>query len=122
MEKAKAAYTELIAASPADAPWVDAVKQELASLGAPCRSRAGARPDRTRGDCRHGGRPRQPPGGQGGTADEWARLMRSYAVLGQRDKAMAAARRARQALAQDAAGLKTIDTMAQELKLTDAQP
>ena len=48
--------------------------------------------------------------------------MRSYAVLGQRDKAVAAAQRAREALAQDAAGLKTIDTMAQELKLTDARP
>jgi cytochrome c-type biogenesis protein CcmH len=35
---------------------------------------------------------------------------------------MAAARRAREALAQDGAALKTIDTMAQELKLTDAQP
>jgi cytochrome c-type biogenesis protein CcmH len=57
---------------------------------------------------------------QGGTADEWARLMRSYAVLGQRDKAEAAARRARQALAQDNAGLKTIEAMARELKLTDA--
>jgi cytochrome c-type biogenesis protein CcmH len=59
---------------------------------------------------------------QGGNAEEWARLMRSYAVLGQRDKAAAAAQRARQALAQDDAGLKTIDTMARELKLTDAQP
>jgi cytochrome c-type biogenesis protein CcmH len=59
---------------------------------------------------------------QGGTVDEWTRLMRSYAVLGQRDKAAAAALQARRALAQDEAALKTIDTMAQELKLTDAQP
>jgi cytochrome c-type biogenesis protein CcmH len=59
---------------------------------------------------------------QGGSADDWARLMRSYAVLGQRDKAADAAQRARQALAQDDAGLKTIDMMARELKLTDAQP
>jgi cytochrome c-type biogenesis protein CcmH len=59
---------------------------------------------------------------EGGTADDWARLMRSYAVLGQRDKAMAAAQRAREALAQNDAALRTIDTMAQELKLTDAQP
>jgi len=59
---------------------------------------------------------------QGGTAEEWARLMRSYAVLGQRDKAAIAAKRAREALAQDDTALRTIDTMAQELKLTDAQP
>jgi cytochrome c-type biogenesis protein CcmH len=35
---------------------------------------------------------------------------------------MAAAQRAREALAQNDAALRTIDTMAQELKLTDAQP
>jgi cytochrome c-type biogenesis protein CcmH len=59
---------------------------------------------------------------QGGTAEEWARLMRSYVVLGQRDKAVAAAQRARQALAQDDRAVKAIDTMARELKLTDAEP
>jgi len=48
--------------------------------------------------------------------------MRSYTVLGQRDKAAAAAERARRALANDEAGLKTIDAMARDLKLTDAQP
>jgi cytochrome c-type biogenesis protein CcmH len=124
IEKAKAAYAELLSTSPADAPWVGAVQQELASLGAPQAATGPA------------GEPRIGPEAiagmvaglasrleaQGGTAEEWARLMRSYAVLGQRDKAMAAARRAREALAQDNAALKTIDTMAQELKLTDAQP
>ncbi|WP_442931946.1 c-type cytochrome biogenesis protein CcmI [Microvirga sp. CF3016] len=121
VDKAKAAYAQLLASSPPDAPWVEAVKQELAALDVP----AG-----------QGGENRIGPEAiagmvaglasrleaQGGTAEEWARLMRSYAVLGQRDKAMAAARRAREALAQDSAALKTIDTMAQELKLTDAQP
>ena len=58
---------------------------------------------------------------QGGTADEWARLMRSYVVLGQRDKAVAAAQRARQALAQDDSAVRAIDTMARDLKLTDAE-
>jgi cytochrome c-type biogenesis protein CcmH len=48
--------------------------------------------------------------------------MRSYVVLGQRDKAAAAAQRARQALAQDEAALKTIEAMARDLKLTDAEP
>lgn len=121
IDKAKTAYAQLLASSPPDAPWVDAVKQELAALDAPASQ---------------GGENRIGPEAiagmvaglasrleaQGGTAEEWARLMRSYAVLGQRDKAMAAARRAREALAQDSAALKTIDTMAQELKLTDAQP
>ena len=67
VEKAKAAYTELLSASPADAPWVDAVKQELARpRRAACGSRAGRDVrDRAGGDRRHGGRPREPPGSPG---------------------------------------------------------
>jgi len=123
VEKAKAAYAELLSSSPPDAPWIDAVKQELATLDIP--QVAGP-----------AGQPQIGPEAiagmvaglasrleaQGGTAEEWARLMRSYAVLGQRDKAVAAAQRAREALSQDNDALKTIDMMAQELKLTDAQP
>ncbi len=123
-DKAKTILQDLLASSPADAPWVDAVRQELAALGAPQPEAATA------------GAPQIGPEAiagmvaglasrleaQGGSAEEWARLMRSYAVLGQRDKAAEAAKRAREALAQDTQGLKTIDTMAQELKLTDAQP
>jgi len=124
-EKAKAAYAELLSISPADAPWVPLVQEQLARLGSPPAAPGAAAP------------PQQPQIGsedimrmvsglaerleaQGGSAEEWARLMRSYAVLGQRDKAEAAARRARQALAQDGEGLKTIEAMARELKLTDA--
>jgi cytochrome c-type biogenesis protein CcmH len=122
-EKAKAAYREMLSLAPPGAPWVEAVKQELSALGGP-------QPDAGQGESQIG--PEAIAGmvaglasrleTQGGSAEEWARLMRSYAVLGQRDKAAAAARRAREALAQDADALKTIDTMAQELKLTDAQP
>ncbi|MFC4174669.1 c-type cytochrome biogenesis protein CcmI [Microvirga sp. GCM10011540] len=121
-DKAKAAYEELLAVSPADAPWTPLVKEQLARLGAPQAAPA------------QSGEPQMGPEdilrmvsglaerleSQGGSAEEWARLMRSYAVLGQRDKAEAAARRARQALAKDDSGLKTIETMARELKLTDA--
>ncbi|MGO4525573.1 c-type cytochrome biogenesis protein CcmI [Microvirga sp. 2MCAF35] len=124
VERAKAAYTELLSSSPPDAPWVEAVKQELAALGAPQMATVPT------------GEPQIGPEAiagmvaglasrleaQGGTAEEWARLMRSYAVLGQRDKAVAAAQRARESLAQDKDALNTIDMMAQELKLTDAQP
>ena len=121
-DKAKTILQQLLASSPADAPWTDAVRQELAALGAP-ESASIAEPQIG---------PEAIAGmvaglasrleAQGGTAEEWARLMRSYAVLGQRDKAADAAKRAREALAQDTQALKTIDTMAQELKLTDAQP
>ena len=124
VEKAKTAYTELLSASPADAPWVDAVRQELVALGAPAPeagqgATSGIGPEAIAGMVAGLASRLE---AQGGSAEEWARLMRSYAVLGQRDKAVAAADRARVALAQDAAGLKTIDTMARELKLTDARP
>ncbi|MBA1158039.1 c-type cytochrome biogenesis protein CcmI [Microvirga mediterraneensis] len=124
VEKAKSAYTELLSSSPPDAPWVEAVKQELAALGAPQAANPASESQRIGPEAIAGmvaglaGRLES----QGGTAEEWARLMRSYTVLGQRDKAVAAARRAREALAQDKDALKTIDMMAQELKLTDAQP
>jgi cytochrome c-type biogenesis protein CcmH len=124
IEKAKAAYAELLSTSPADAPWIGAVKQELASLGAPQATTGSAGEPQIGPEAIAGmvaGLASRLEAG-GGTAEEWARLMRSYAVLGQRDKAMAAAQRAREALARDDAALRTIDTMAQELKLTDAQP
>lgn len=120
VEKAKAAYTDLLSISPADAPWVPLVREQLTRLGVPQPAPSEA-PQVGAADIQ-----RMVSGlaerleSQGGSAEEWARLMRSYAVLGQRDKAEAAARRARQALAQDDAGLKTIETMARELKLTDA--
>jgi cytochrome c-type biogenesis protein CcmH len=124
VEKAKEAYASLLSASPADAPWTEAVKQELAALGPPQPAAGEANEPQVGADdiARMVSGLANRLEAQGGTADEWARLMRSYAVLGQRDKAVAAAQRARQALSQDDAALKTIDTMAQELKLTDAQP
>ncbi|GEO13449.1 cytochrome c-type biogenesis protein CycH [Microvirga aerophila] len=124
IDKAKAGYAALLAGSPADAPWTAVVEEQLARLEGPQTvSRQDAEPQMGADDIL-----RMVSGlasrleAQGGSADEWARLMRSYAVLGQRDKAADAAQRARQALAQDDAGLKTIDMMARELKLTDAQP
>lgn len=124
IEKAKSEYAALLALSPADAPWTAIVREQLARLGAP-------QPDNApSAEAQIGSADiaRMVSGlasrleTQGGSAEEWARLMRSYAVLGQRDKAAAAAEQARRALANDEAGLKTIDTMARELKLTDAQP
>lgn len=123
-EKAKAVYAEILSGSPADAPWTSIIKQELARLGVTdVVAGQDAAPQIGAEDIN-----RMVSGlasrleSEGGSADEWARLMRSYVVLGQRDKAVSTAERARQALAQDEAGLKTIDTMARELKLTDAEP
>ncbi|MET0527361.1 MAG: c-type cytochrome biogenesis protein CcmI [Microvirga sp.] len=123
-DKAKEAYTQLLLTSPSDAPWVPVVREHLERLGAsvPAVASADASQIGAEDIARMVSGLASRLESQGGTAEEWARLMRSYAVLGQRDKAMEAAERARQALAQDDAGLKTIDTMARELKLTDAKP
>jgi cytochrome c-type biogenesis protein CcmH len=57
--------------------------------------------------------------GQDGTdRDGWMRLMRSYVVLGQRDRAIAAGQRARLALSSDADALRRIDEAANELGLS----
>jgi cytochrome c-type biogenesis protein CcmH len=121
-DKAKEAYTQLLLTSPSDAPWVPVVREHLERLGAPAVASVDATQVGAEDIARMVSGLASRLESQGGTAEEWARLMRSYAVLGQRDKAMATAERARQALAKDDVGLKAIDTMARELKLTDAQP
>jgi len=116
--KARAEYTSLLAAAPPNAPLAGVVREQLARLDGNNPPPAEPSPDAqailgmveglaARLDA------------TGGTAEEWTRLMRSYMVLGQTDKAKAAARRARQVLAQDGTGLQMVDSMARELKLTD---
>jgi cytochrome c-type biogenesis protein CcmH len=56
----------------------------------------------------------------GGSAEEWSRLVRSYAVLGQREKASESLQSARGALARDRASLEQLDALAQELALNTA--
>jgi cytochrome c-type biogenesis protein CcmH len=116
-EKARAAYAEIIAMSPSDAPWAPIVREQLDRLERP----VGARPaaEAVAGMVESLAVRLE---AQGGTAEEWARLVRSYAVLGEGEKAQAALLRARQALAQDQAGLQAIDATAKELKLTATTP
>jgi len=54
---------------------------------------------------------------KGGNADEWGRLIRSYTVLKEDEKAHVALADARKALAQDAQALEKIDAQAKELGL-----
>jgi cytochrome c-type biogenesis protein CcmH len=121
IEKARSEYTSLLSSAPADAPWAPVVKEQLARLdgsqSAEPPSQAGLpNAEAIKGMVESLATRLE---AQGGTAEEWTRLMRSYVVLGQRDKAAAAARRAREALAQDGAGLQMVDAMAQNLKLSD---
>jgi len=61
---------------------------------------------------------------QGGSADEWTRLVRAYTVLKQTDKAQEALASAHKALAGDPAALANLDATAKSLGLTQplAQP
>ena len=56
----------------------------------------------------------------GGSLDEWARLIRAYSVLHQADKAKAALADARKALAPDAGAVASLDALARDLGLGDA--
>jgi cytochrome c-type biogenesis protein CcmH len=53
----------------------------------------------------------------GGDLEGWRRLLRAYVVLGDRDKALAAAGDARRALASDPDKLRQIDDMIKSLGL-----
>jgi cytochrome c-type biogenesis protein CcmH len=56
----------------------------------------------------------------GGNVDEWSRLIRAYAVLRQEDKAKAALADARKALGPDANAVASLDALARDLGLGDA--
>ncbi|WP_210485639.1 c-type cytochrome biogenesis protein CcmI [Microvirga antarctica] len=119
LDKARQDYDAILAASPPDAPWASLVRDQLARLDGAKVAAASDSADAIAGMVSSLSSRLE---SQGGSADEWARLMRSYSVMGQRDKAAAATLKARQALAGDPAGLQTIDTMARELRLSDVTP
>ena len=140
-DEAKAAWQALLANAPADAGWVPVAQQQLAALGIPA---AGP----TSGDAAVGG----PSAGdvaaassmspadrsamiagmvdslaarlktQPDDAEGWARLIRSYMVLGRDADAGTALANARAALAGDATKLALIDATAQQLGLAKGAP
>ncbi|MBI1691917.1 MULTISPECIES: c-type cytochrome biogenesis protein CcmI [Methylorubrum] len=134
----------MAAAAPADAPWLPTVRDNLARLkgetaaepkaegngegpkvDAPVAgpgSNIQALPPSERIDAIRGmveGLERR-LAKQGGSADEWLRLVRSHAVLGERDKALDALERARKAFRDDREALARFDAQAHELGLPGA--
>ncbi len=91
-------YATLIASSPADAPWLPLVRDRLAALGSPAADIAAlpapAQSEAIRGMV-EGLSARL--AAQGGSVEEWGRLIRARVVLGERDKALAALDEARRA-------------------------
>jgi cytochrome c-type biogenesis protein CcmH len=127
-EEAIAAWTALISDAPVDASWVPIARQQLAALQAgegaapaagPTAADVGAAADLTPADRQAmiegmvaslAARLETTPG----DAEGWARLVRSYMVLGRTDDARAALAKARMALVADAAGLAAVEAAAKE--------
>lgn len=115
-------YQALVASSPPDAPWVPVVKDRLAALQGPAADIA-ALPPGQQGEAIRGmveglsGR----LASQGGTVEEWARLVRARTVLGERDKAVAALAEARKAHAADPGKLAELEALVRPLGL-EARP
>ncbi len=129
-DEAVTAWHDLIASAPADAPWLAEAQQQLAELEG---TAPAAGPGPSAADVAAASK--LAPSQQNamiegmvaqlaarletdtGDADGWARLIRSYAVLGRPDDARAALDRAHAALAGDATKLATVDATARDVGL-----
>jgi cytochrome c-type biogenesis protein CcmH len=119
-------YESLIADASPDAQWVDAVKARLASLKGEPTSQAGQDASAVVPESQKAmieGMVSQLANrlaSSGGSVDEWARLIRAYAVLHEADKAKAALADARKALAPDPNAVASLDALAHALGLGEA--
>jgi cytochrome c-type biogenesis protein CcmH len=115
-------YRAMLAGAPADAPWVEFIRTELARLGGgrsgdELAAGGGLAPDQLvmiRGMVAGLAERLQKDGSD---LDGWLRLMQSYMVLGERDKARAAVDDARRAVASEPEKLRRINERAKELGL-----
>lgn len=121
--------------SPADAPWLTLVRENLARLkGEPAPQISGA-PTMSTAKGPANGTAGMPPeqraaiqgmvdglderlAAKGGTVDEWLRLARSRGVLGEPERARAVLERARTALKSDPAALASLESGARDLGLS----
>jgi cytochrome c-type biogenesis protein CcmH len=116
-------YEQLAADSPPDAPWLSLVKARLAALkGEPAPATDAAAIPEAQRPMIEGmvSKLATRLASNGGGVDEWSRLIRAYAVLHEADKAKAALASARKALAPDANAVASLDALARDLGLGDA--
>src|SRR3984957_2058370 len=115
-------YDSLLADSPPDAPWRSVVNARLAALkGAPAPAEGSAIPEAQRPMIEGMvSRLATRLASNGGSIDEWSRLIRAYTVLHEGDKAKAALADAHKALASDANAVASLDALARDLGLGDA--
>jgi cytochrome c-type biogenesis protein CcmH len=120
---AAAIWRAMLAAAPADAPWAEYIRHELARVeGGPSEEEVAAATDlsaeqRTtmiRGMVE---RLSERLHREGTDIEGWLRLVRSYMVLGERDKAQAAAGEARRALATEPEKVRRINELVKGLGL-----
>jgi cytochrome c-type biogenesis protein CcmH len=116
-------YQSLLADSPPDAPWRSMVNAHLAALnGAPAPAEGAAAIPEAQRPMIEGmvSKLATRLASNGGGVDEWSRLIRAYTVLHEADKAKAALADARKALAPDANAVASLDALARDLGLGDA--
>jgi cytochrome c-type biogenesis protein CcmH len=127
-DEARAIWTKLADEAPADAPWAAEVRQRIAALaGAPAASGPQSEAGKSIASLPAAEREtaiRSMVDGlsarlqqEGGSLDEWLRLVRAYSVLQERDKARAALADGRKHLASDARATAELDRLARELGL-----
>lgn len=138
-DKARALFEKMLAEAPPGTPWVSAVRERLTAIGgAPPDPAAGAPPAPAAGaptgpaaealaalppaerqaqirGMVEGLAARLAQNGQ--DVQGWLRLIRSWAMLGEKDKALAALAEARKALGADAGAVGQIETLAKDLGL-----
>jgi cytochrome c-type biogenesis protein CcmH len=124
-KKADAArdYQSLLADSPPDAPWRSVVTARLAALnGGPAPATDAAAIPEAQRPMIEGmvSKLATRLASTGGSIDEWSRLIRAYTVLHEADKAKAALVDAHKALATDANAVASLDALAHDLGLGDA--
>ncbi len=116
-------YQSLLADSAPDAPWRSVVNAHLAALnGAPGASGGAAAIPEAQRPMIEGmvSKLATRLASTGGGVDEWSRLIRAYTVLHEADKAKAALVDAHKALASDASAVASLDALAHDLGLGDA--
>jgi cytochrome c-type biogenesis protein CcmH len=116
-------YQSLLADSAPDAPWRSVVNAHLAALnGAPAPAEGAAAIPETQRPMIEGmvSKLATRLASTGGGVDEWSRLIRAYTVLHEADKAKAALVDAHKALASDASAVASLDALAHDLGLGDA--
>ena len=129
-QQAAGLWRELLAQAPAGAPWAELVRQSLTRVDPTSASeRSGPTPNEMaaaaelspeqRSDMVRGMVERLAVRLQrdGSDVEGWLRLVRAYAVLGQREEAQSAAAAARRALAADLEKVRRIDALVKDLGL-----